>query len=88
MAPSRTTSAFGRTYRALAGIGQDRLALMGYDLGRFVLAQVGVEGALGDALRSAPRFDGIGHRFRFDGGQINEALFVLGFRGEQAVLLE
>ena len=80
--------AFGRTYRALSGIGQDRLALMGYDLARFVLANVGAEGPLGDALRAAPRFDGLGHRFRFGGGQVNEALFVLGFRDNQAVLLE
>ena len=79
---------FGRTYRALSGIGQDRLALMGYDLGRFMLSQIGTEGGIADALRSAPRFDGVGHRFRFDGGQINEALFILGFRSEQAVLLE
>ena len=80
--------AFGRRYRQLAGIGQDRLALIGYDLGRFVLAQIGQEGDLGDALRQAGRFEGVGHRFSFGGGQVNEALYVLGFRDGQAVLLE
>ena len=37
---------------------------------------------------SAALYDGIGHRFRFGGGQVNEALYVLGFRDGQAVLLE
>ena len=80
--------AFGRRYRQLAGIGQDRLALIGYDLGRFLLAQVGQEGGLADAIRSAPRFDGVANRYSFGGGQVNEALYVLGFRDGQAVLLE
>lgn len=81
--------AFGRRYRELSGIGQDRLALIGYDITSFLLAQIDAgEGPLADAVRSAARFDGIGHRFRFDGGQVNEALYVLGFRDGQAVLLE
>ena len=81
--------AFGRRYRALAGIGQDRLSLIGYDLARFLLRQIGnSETNLGDAIRQAAQFDGVGHRFEFNGGQINEALFVLGFRDGQAVLLE
>lgn len=84
-----TADAFGRRYRELAGIGQDRLALIGYDITRFLLAQVDAsEGDLGDALRAAPRFEGLGHRFSFGGGQVNEALYVLGFRDGQAVLLE
>jgi ABC-type branched-subunit amino acid transport system substrate-binding protein len=82
--------AFGRRYRALAGIGQDRLALIGYDLTRFLLAQVeaGGEGSLADRVRQAPRFDGLAHRFAFDGGQVNEALYILGYRDGEAVLLE
>ena len=80
--------AFGRRYRQLSGIGPDRLALIGYDLGRFVLAQIGQEGELADALRAAGRFDGVGNRYSFGGGQVNEALYVLGFRDGQAVLLE
>ena len=82
--------AFGRRYRQLSGIGQDRLSLIGYDLTRFLLAQVeaGGEGALADQLRTAPPFNGLAHRFEFDGGQINEALFILGYRDGEAVLLE
>ncbi|WP_412060194.1 ABC transporter substrate-binding protein [Rubrivirga sp. IMCC45206] len=81
--------AFGRRYRELAGIGQDRLALIGYDITRLVLREAEAdEGALADALRAAPMFEGLGHRFHFDGGQVNEALYILGFRDGQAVLLE
>ena len=81
--------AFSARYQALSGIAADRLALIGYDLTRFVLAQSdGGEGALADRLRQAPRFDGIANRFAFDGGQVNEALFILGYRDGQAVLLE
>ena len=84
-----SADAFGRRYRELAGIGQDRLALIGYDITRFLLSQTeGDETVLADALRAAPLFDGIGHRFRFGDGQVNEALYVLGFRDGQAVLLE
>ena len=81
--------AFSARYRALSGIAADRLALIGYDLTRFVLAQTdGGEGTLADRVRQAPRFDGIANRFAFDGGQVNEALFILGYRDGQAVLLE
>ena len=80
--------AFGRRYRQLSGIGQDRLALIGYDLARFLLSQIGEEGDLGDAVRAAGRFDGVGNRYSFGDGQVNEALFILGFRDGQAVLLE
>ena len=82
--------AFSARYQALSGIAVDRLALIGYDLTRFTLAQVdaGGEGALADRIRRAPRFDGVANRYAFDGGQVNEALFVLGYRDGQAVLLE
>ncbi len=81
--------AFGRRYRDLSGIGQDRLAIIGYDITRLVLREAEAdEGELADALRAAPTFEGLGHRFHFDGGQVNEALYILGFRDGQAVLLE
>ena len=81
--------AFGQRYRELSGLGPDRLAIMGYDTATFLIAQLGAgEGALADRIRRAPRFDGLAHRFEFDGGQVNRALFILGYRGSQAVLLE
>ncbi len=82
--------AFGDRYRDLSGLGPDRLALIGYDLTRFLIAQIEVadESTLADAIRNAPRFDGVAHRFEFNGGQVNEALFILGYRDSEAVLLE
>ena len=83
------TDAFAARYQALSGIAVDRLALIGYDLTRFLLAQVDAgEGALADRVRQAPQFNGVAHRFDFDGGQVNEALFILGYRDGQSVLLE
>ncbi len=81
---------FGARYRDLSGLGPDRLALIGYDLTRFLIAQIEAadEGTLADAIRQAPRFDGLAHRFEFQGGQVNEALFILGYRDSEAVLLE
>ena len=82
--------AFGRSYRELSGLGPDRLALIGYDLTRFLLSQIEAadEGTLADAIRQAARFDGVAHRFQFEGGQVNESLFILGYRDGEAVLLE
>ncbi len=85
--------AFGRRYRELSGLGPDRLALIGYDVTTFVLANLETDAStaatsLADRLRAAPRFQGAAHRFEFGGGQINEALFILGYRDGEAVLLE
>lgn len=84
------TDAFGRRYSQLSGLGPDRIALMGYDLARFLIGQIDgpIEAPLADRLRSAPRFEGLAHRFAFAGGQVNEAIFVLGFRGDRAILVD
>ncbi|HEX8299381.1 MAG TPA: ABC transporter substrate-binding protein [Rubricoccaceae bacterium] len=85
------SDAFGRRYRELSGIGPDRLALIGYDVTRMLLAnleQAGAEGTLADRLRAAPTFQGIAHRFGFNGQQVNESLFILGYRDGDAVLIE
>src|SRR5690606_27636077 len=52
---------FVARYRALAGIGVDRLALMGYDATRFLLGLVGAPGeaALAERIRQAPRYQGL-----------------------------
>ena len=83
-----SSDAFGRRYRELSGIGPDRLALIGYDVARMVFAQVEGEGTLADRLRAAPPFQGVAHRFAFEGQQVNGALFILGYRDGDAVLLE
>ncbi len=82
------SDAFGRRYRELSGIGPDRLALIGYDVTRMLLATLEGEGELADRLRAAPAFQGLAHRFSFGGQQVNEALFILGYRGDAAVLIE
>ena len=86
--PPGSSDAFGRRYRELSGIGPDRLALIGYDVARMLLSQLDGEGPLADRLRTAPTFQGVAHRFGFDGGQVNTALFKLGYRDGDAVLLE
>ena len=85
---------FAARYRALAGVRADRLALMGYDVARMVLDVAWPEGgsqasgaALADRLRAAPLHSGLGHRVHFDGGQVNGALFLMTFRGSEAVLV-
>jgi ABC-type branched-subunit amino acid transport system substrate-binding protein len=81
---------FTARYRALAGIGVDRLALMGYDATRFLLGLVGASGeeALAERIRRAPRYEGLAHRIEFAGGQVNRALFIMGYRDGEAVVLE
>lgn len=83
-----SSDAFGRRYRELSGIGPDRLALIGYDVARFLIANLDGEGTLADRLRAAPTFQGVAHRFGFEGQQVNGALFILGYRDGDAVLLE
>jgi ABC-type branched-subunit amino acid transport system substrate-binding protein len=81
---------FGRRYQQLSGLGPDRIALIGYDTAAFLIEQAaaGGEGSIADRLRAAPTFQGIGHRLSFRGSQLNEALFILGYRDGEAVLLE
>lgn len=85
-----TATGFTTRYRDLAGIGVDRLALMGYDATRFLLRLLDAPGetTLADRIRQAPRYQGLAHRIEFGGGQVNRALFVMGYRGGEVVLLE
>jgi len=85
---------FAARYRALAGVRADRLALMGHDATRMILAAAFTDAgtpaagaALADRLRAAPALRGLGHRIHFDGGQVNTALFLMTFRGTEAVLV-
>jgi len=87
-APAR---AFAERYRALAGIAPDRLAYAGYDITRFVLEQLRErrsEEALGDLLRRARPYAGLGHRIDFGGGAVNQAMFIERYEDGQARLVE
>lgn len=88
--PPGAVDAFGARYRDLSGIGPDRLALMGYDLTGFLTRNLDAsgEGSLADRMRAAPTYQGLAHRFNFDGGQVNSALFVLAYRDGNAILVE
>ncbi|HLA64870.1 MAG TPA: penicillin-binding protein activator [Rhodothermales bacterium] len=86
---------FAARYRALAGVRADRLALMGYDATTFLLREAVPEGggvvrgtALAERLRAAGVHRGLAHRIAFEGGQVNSALFLMTFRGGEAVLVE
>jgi ABC-type branched-subunit amino acid transport system substrate-binding protein len=73
---------FQEAYLRLSGAAPDRLAYAGYDTARFLIDVVDGrrgETTIADAMRAAPRYQGLGHRLHFAGGQVNEALFVLGY---------
>ena len=83
--------AFAERYRALAGIAPDRLAYAGYDITRFVLTQLRErrsEEALGDLLRRARPYAGLGHRIDFGGGAVNQAMFIERYEDGRARLVE
>jgi hypothetical protein len=63
---------------------------MGYDATRFLLGALDASGesSLADRLRQAPRYRGLAHRIDFGGGQVNRALFLMGYRDGEPVLLE
>ncbi len=80
--------AFDRDYRRLAGQAPGRLAYVGYDVARFLLAQLTrADGAsLPEALRRAEPYQGLGTRIDFRQSNANEAIFFLRFRNDEAVL--
>ncbi len=83
--------AFADRYRALAGVPPDRLAFAGYDLARMVLALLMErrgEESLPDLLRRAAPYAGLGHRIDFGRGNVNEAMFILGYQDGEIVVVE
>lgn len=88
---SPSVGAFTARYRELAGAAPDRLAFAGYDVARLVLEQLAErrsEESVAEALRRARPFAGLAHRVYFAGGSVNEAMFILGYRGGRLVVLE
>ena len=59
-----------------AGFTPQRLAVTGYDLGRYLIDALDAKGnrPLADVLARRPAFDGLGIRVEFDGGRVNEGL--------------
>lgn len=88
---NEAVQAFSERYRELAGVSPDRLAFAGYDLARMVLSLLGErrgEESLPDLLRRAPPYAGLGHRIDFGRGNVNEAMFILGYRDGEIVVVE
>lgn len=74
--------AFERRYRALAGKAPGRLAYVGYDVARFVIDQLArqTQQPLGQRLREAPFYQGLGTRIDFRGQNVNQAMFYHQYR--------
>lgn len=83
---------FLERYRDVTGrepaADESRLAFTGYDVARYLLQFVGSGPSLPDVLREAPEYRGIATRIHFDGGNVNRALFVFGYRNNRVRLLE
>lgn len=87
----RAAEAFAARYRALSGVGPDRLAYAGYDLTRMVLASLAErrpEEPLPELLRRVRPYQGLGLRLAFGRDNVNEGLFLLRYRDGQSELVE
>lgn len=88
---------FIRRYRLLTGTTPDelsvdarRLAYTGYDVATFLLSELSpstVERGP-QVLRNAPRYEGLGSRIDFRGGNVNQAMFIHRYRYQQLELLQ
>ena len=85
--------AFTRRYQGLTGNDPDRLAVVGYDVARFLAESLQTmrPGATGSDLRrtiaAAPAYEGLGTRILFQGGQVNRSLFYHRFQDGRATLM-
>ena len=88
--------AFADRYSALTGTSAlaleanpRRLAFTGYDLARYVLAQIsnGTGDELAGALRAAPLYQGLGIRLDFSGSNVNQAMYFFRYRAGQLEVL-
>jgi hypothetical protein len=88
--------AFARHYRILTGTAPDnltprqqRLAYTGYDVARFLLTTLAPSAIRPRpaALRSAPRYEGLGVRINFEGSTVNKAMFYHRYRDGRLELL-
>ena len=79
---------FRQNYRQLADRDPDRLAYVGYDVTRFLLAQLVREDRepLPAAMRAAGRYQGLGMDIDFREGNANTALFFLHYRDGRTIL--
>lgn len=76
------TQAFVRRYRTLTGQEPGRLAVVGFDITRFVaqVVQSTDPAQIPDLLLSAPPYQGIGIRLHFGGDHINDMMYYHRYR--------
>ncbi len=90
-----SVQAFTRRFREITGRPPDpssttgRLGFTGYDVTRYLLAQIfrPSSTSLQERLRTAPAYQGLGIRIDFRNGNVNEALYYLRYQGGGARLL-
>jgi ABC-type branched-subunit amino acid transport system substrate-binding protein len=87
---------FVRRYRLLTGTTPDdlsadgrRLVYAGYDVARFLLAELSPSAnrLTPQALRTAPTYDGLGVRIGFKGENANQSMFIHRYRNQRIELL-
>lgn len=80
---------FERAYREIAGSAPDRPAFTGYDVTTFVLTRrlANPEAALERILHNDAVYQGLGIRLDFGRSNVNEALYIFGYRNGRLELL-
>jgi ABC-type branched-subunit amino acid transport system substrate-binding protein len=83
------TRLFQERYRALSGEDAGHLAYAGYDVARYVLLQLTAHAGkpLHEAFHDAPAYQGLGLRFDFRNGNVNEAIYFMRYRDGYAELI-
>ena len=76
------TRLFKERYAALSGEEPDHLAYAGYDVTRYILLQLTAHAGkpLHEAFHDAPAYQGLGLRFDFRNGNVNEAIYFLRYK--------
>ena len=76
------TRLFQERYIALSGEEADHLAYAGYDVARYILLQLTAHAGkpLHEAFHDAPPYQGLGLRFDFRNGNVNEAIYFMRYR--------
>jgi branched-chain amino acid transport system substrate-binding protein len=86
---STLSQAFERRYRSLTGTAPGRLAIVGYDLTRYLagFSSFSGSGQIRDALWAAPPYEGLGIRIHFGGDQVNRTMYYHRYRDGRVELL-
>lgn len=83
------TRLFQERYRAVSGQDPEHLAYAGYDVTRYILLQLTAHAGkpLHEAIHDSPPYQGLGLRFDFRNGNVNEAIYFHRYRDGVSELL-